>query len=65
MKKQNNRIINILMSRDGMTYEEAKGLFDEAQAEFYQLLDEGAYMSADDICEEYFGLEPDYMEDLL
>jgi hypothetical protein len=56
-------IQSILMRRDGMTAEEAEDLVSEAREELERRLeeDEDAY----DICEEYFGLEPDYISQLI
>ncbi len=54
----------VLMKRDKMSTEEADDLIAEARAELEQRIAEGD-SSADDICEEFFGLEPDYVWDLL
>jgi hypothetical protein len=56
-------IQSILMRRDGMTAEEAEDLVSEAREELERRLeeDEDAY----DICEEYFGLESDYISQLI
>ena len=60
------RIIEVLMKRDGMSEEEAKDLIEEAKEELQEILEEeGSLEDAYDICEAYFGLEPDYLEDLL
>lgn len=56
-----NDIRNILMNRDGMTRNEANDLIGEAKRALLDYCAEGDIMSAMDICEEYFGLEPDYM----
>lgn len=56
-------IIQILMERDGMSEEEAKNLFNEAQEEFHSRISEGEMPW--DICMEYFGLEPDYITELM
>lgn len=58
-------LIKILMDRDGMTEEEATDLINEAREALMNYLDEGDLLAADDICQEYFGLEPDYIEDLM
>jgi hypothetical protein len=50
----------VLMKRDGLSSDEADELIQEASDEFYARLDEGEMPF--DICEEYFGLEPDYLE---
>lgn len=58
--------VALLMERDGMSSAEAEGLVAQARADLYERLesdsdDYGAY----DICEEWFGLEPDYIEELI
>lgn len=57
-------IKEVLMRRDKMTAEEADDLIAEAKADLQQRIADGD-PSAEDICEEYFGLEPDYVIDLL
>lgn len=59
------RIIKILMRRDEMTREEAEDQIQEARKELQMLLDDGDLEEAYDICETWFGLEPDYLDDLL
>ena len=56
-------IAKILMERDGMTQEEADDLIAQAKADMMDRLADGEM--PDDICEEWFGLEPDYIEELL
>lgn len=58
-------IKEILMQRDNMTAEEADELIEEAKDELRQYLDEGDTFAAENICEVYFGLEPDYLDELL
>ena len=57
------KIETVLMQRDGMTLQEARRLVREARAEALERLADGEMPY--DICEEYFGLEPDYIEELL
>lgn len=52
-----------LIQRDGLTEEEADKLIDEAKEEFYRMLENGEDPS--DICETFFGLEPDYLDDFI
>jgi hypothetical protein len=59
------RIIKILMRRDKFTREEAEDQVQEAKKELQMLLDNGDLNEAYDICETWFGLEPDYLDDLL
>ena len=51
------KVINILMRRDGLTYNEAKSLVIECR----EALERGEY----DAIEEYLGLEDDYIFDIL
>ena len=55
----------VLMSRDNLTSEEADEQIAEAKAQLQEYLDAGDQASALDICEELFGLEPDYLDDLM
>lgn len=52
-------IKQILIRRDGMTAEDAQDLIDEAK----QAVADG--MDPEEACEEFFGLEPDYIWELL
>ena len=54
-----------LIDRDGITSEEAESLISEASEQPSEYLSEGDMMAAEDICSEYFGLEPDYIFDLM
>lgn len=58
-------IKSILMSRDGMTAEEAEERIEEARITLVLYLEEGQVLSAENICEDYFGLEPDYIMELM
>jgi hypothetical protein len=58
-------IKEVLMRRDGMSEAEADDLIDEAREQMYEYLEEGDEQAAEDICQEYFGLEPDYIMELL
>jgi hypothetical protein len=57
-----NKIIKILMERDGMSEDEARDMFNETRDEI-MMLDNP--MEADNILMEYLGLEPDYLFDLI
>ena len=59
------RLKEVIMRRDGMTSEEADELIQEAKETMQEYLAEGDFMAAEDICQDYFGLEPDYLFDLL
>jgi len=52
----------VLMKRDGLTSEEADNLITEAKADLHQRLEAGDMPF--NICAEWFGLEPDYIDDL-
>jgi len=57
------QIKNILMTRDGMTADEADELIQEAKDDLYERLANNEL--PEDICQEWFGLEPDYMMEIL
>jgi hypothetical protein len=59
--KERETIKDILIRRDGMTASEANALFAEAKEAFDSYLEDGDMESAENICEEFFGLEPDYI----
>ena len=56
-------ILEILMERDGLEKDEAQELISECKQELYARLDNGEMPY--DICAEFFGLEPDYLDQLL
>ena len=58
-------IKQILMRRDLMSADEADCLIEDAKREFHLLLEAGDFISAEDICADWFGLEPDYLEELI
>jgi len=51
------------MSRDNITEEEAESLISECRRELFERLENGELPF--DICDEFFGLEPDYLEELI
>jgi len=53
----------VLMERDGMSETEAEELIQEAREDMMERLADGEMPH--DICEEWFGLEPDYIMDLI
>ena len=53
----------VLMRRDGMSDKDANNLISECQEEFNIRMETGE--DAYDICQEYFGLEPDYLDELM
>lgn len=58
-------IKEIIMRRDSLSSREADNLISEAKEQLREYLDNGDLEEAENICEEYFGLEPDYIVDLL
>lgn len=58
-------IKEMLMKRDGMSAEDADELIREAKAALREYVGEGDLESAHNVCEEFFGLEPDYLMELL
>lgn len=56
-------LVKTLMTRDGITQEEAERQVSEAQDDLFDRLGEGEMPF--DICEEHFGLGPDYLMDLI
>ena len=61
-----NKIVNILMIRDNMSQEDAEELLSEARGEAEHIIDnDGSLDEIEDILKDYFGLEPDYMFDLI
>jgi len=61
--KGRQSIKEVLMNRDGMSAQEAEDLIEEAREDLYERLETGEM--PDDICEEWFGLEPDYLDELI
>jgi hypothetical protein len=58
-------IKQILMERDGMTEAGADEMIQEARSQWREYLIDGDSEAAYEICQEYFGLEPDYLVDLV
>jgi len=54
-------IKEVLITRDGMDPTDADDLIAQAQAEFDQHINNNELDLAENICEEWFGLEPDYV----
>lgn len=62
---ENETIKQILIRRDGMTPNEASDLIAEAIETLNEYLNNNDMDAAHDICAEYFGLEPDYLDELI
>jgi len=60
-----NTIKSILMKRDGISEQAAIEIIKEARETLQEYIDDGDMDSAHNICEEFFGLEPDYIFELI
>jgi len=58
-------IKSVLMKRDGLTAEDAIDRIAEAREQFNLYLESGDLEGAEQICADYFGLEPDYVMEFL
>ena len=58
-------IKEVLMQRDGITSEEADVVIAEAREQLEEYIANDDIFGAEDVCSDYFGLEPDYLEELL
>lgn len=58
-------IKEILMDRDGMTAEDAEEQIESAKEALQEYFAEGREDLVEDVCAEYFGLEPDYLMELM
>jgi hypothetical protein len=59
------KIQDVLMNRDGLTLKEANESVKEAKKALRVYLANRDIESAGNICQEFFGLEPDYIDQLL
>ena len=59
------RIISILMRRDGLTHEEATEVVDNCISELMDAVEGTNFLSLEEVIEQELGLEPDYLDDLL
>ena len=57
-------IKEVLMRRDKMTEANADELIADAKEDLASLLEAGDMEAAERICEDWFGLEPDYLTEL-
>jgi len=58
-------IKEVLMRRDNMDEASADALIKEAKIEFNWLIAHGNFDEAEEICYTFFGLEPDYIMELI
>ena len=61
----NNRVIKILMQRDGLTEAEALAEYRAGIDAFNECIECGDVMGAMEIPTDYWGLEPDYLDDIM
>ena len=55
----------VLMRRDGMSESEAKDLIKNAREDLMNQIASGEYVDEDEFCSDWFGLEPDYIMDII
>lgn len=60
-----NRVVQILMNRDGMTETEAREAVQDCVDMMEEAIQEGHYLEAEDIFMDELGLEPDYIFDVI
>lgn len=60
-----NRVVRILMRRDGLTEKEAVDMVEDTVSEIYDAIEGASCMNLDEIMMEELGLEPDYIFDIL
>jgi hypothetical protein len=58
-------IKQVLMRRDKMSAEEADDIITEATREVQRCADNNDLQGAEDVISDYFGLEPDFLMELL
>lgn len=60
-----NKIVSILMTRDGISENEAQNILDDCRSEIEDVLNMGGgYDEVEDIIKYFLGLEMDYLFDL-
>lgn len=59
------KIVEVLMRRDGLSMDEAMGQVVEAKVQLREYLDERNMEGAENICQEFFGLELYYLWELM
>ena len=60
-----NKVVKILMERDGLTEAEAKRELEQVRTEIYSAVEDGDYDEAEDIMYSFLGLEMDYIFDVI
>jgi len=64
-KSMNESILDILIRKDAMTKTEAEDLIKEAREAFDEYLDSGDMDAAENICNEFFNLDPDFLVEFI
>lgn len=59
------KIISILMKRDGISFEEARRQCEDTVAEIHMAIASGDFLLAEELMMSDLGLEPDYLMDIL
>ena len=59
------KIISILMKRDGISFEEARRLCEDVVDEIHMAIASGDFLLAEELMMSDLGLEPDYLMDIL
>ena len=60
-----NKVVEILMERDGLTRTEAEELVEDTRSELIEAAEGTSCLEADEIIMNNLGLEPDYLFDIL
>jgi len=60
-----NRVVKILMDRDGVSKSEAIAMVNECRAELYDALNGTSCLDPEEVLAEELGLEPDYIFDII
>lgn len=58
-------LVETLIARDKISREQAEADIAECKAEMLEAIDSGDFFEAEEIFAEWFGLEPDYMFEIL
>ncbi len=58
-------IKEIIMKRDGLSEADADDAIASAKTDLQDMIEAGDTMEAMDVCQDHFGLEPDYIEELM
>lgn len=58
-------IKQVLMRRDGMSSDDAQNLINECKEQLNEYIENDDMDYAYNICQDYFGLEPDYLMEIM